>query len=121
MLLPALRAGAPSRVVNVTSGSVRIPTGRSIDTAERKGGYYGLHAYGRAKLANLAYTLDLAQRLKGDGISVFAADPGGAVTTMTSGTMSSSRVVALWLRPKGSWSLTFGPTLTVFALRPDRP
>ncbi|WP_430541413.1 hypothetical protein [Streptomyces malaysiensis] len=84
-------------------------------------GCCGLHAYGRAKLVNLAYTLDLAQRLKGDGISVFAADPGGAVTTMTSGTMSSSRVVAPWLRPKGPWSLTFGPTLTVFALRPDRP
>ncbi|MER7790869.1 SDR family NAD(P)-dependent oxidoreductase [Streptomyces sp. NPDC097640] len=98
LLLPALRAGAPSRVVNVTSGSVRIPTGR-IDTAEQQGGYYGLHAYGRAKLANLAYTLDLGQRLKGDGISVFAADPGGAVTTMTTGTMSSSRVVAPWLRP----------------------
>ncbi|WP_306278317.1 SDR family NAD(P)-dependent oxidoreductase [Streptomyces malaysiensis] len=58
LLLPALRAGAPSRVVNVTSGSVRIPTGR-IDTAEQKGGYYGLHAYGRAKLANLAYTPDM--------------------------------------------------------------
>ncbi|MFE3707622.1 SDR family NAD(P)-dependent oxidoreductase, partial [Streptomyces scopuliridis] len=98
LLLPALRAGAPSRVVNVTSGSVRIPTGR-IDTAEQNGGYYGLHVYGRAKLANLAYTLDLAQRLKGDGISVLAADPGGAVTTMTTGTMSSSRVVAPWLRP----------------------
>ncbi|MFC9428858.1 SDR family NAD(P)-dependent oxidoreductase [Streptomyces sp. NPDC056987] len=98
LLLPALRAGAPSRVVNVTSGSVRIPTGR-IDTAERKGSYYGLHAYGRAKLANLAYTLDLARRLKGDGVSVFAADPGGAVTTMTTGTMSSSHVVAPWLRP----------------------
>ncbi|MEU9963671.1 hypothetical protein [Streptomyces malaysiensis] len=84
-------------------------------------GCCGLHAYGRAKLANLAYTLDLAQRLKGDGISVFAADPGGAVTTMTTGTMSSSRVVAPWLRPEGPWSLTFGPTLTVFAPRPDRP
>ncbi|MFD8331132.1 hypothetical protein ACFV42_00535 [Streptomyces solisilvae] len=30
---------------------------------------------------------------------MFAADPGGAVTAMTSGTMSSSRVVAPWLRP----------------------
>ncbi|GHH39232.1 SDR family NAD(P)-dependent oxidoreductase [Lentzea cavernae] len=98
LLLPSLRAGAPSRVVNVTSGSVRIGA-RRFDAAETPGGYYGLHAYGRAKLANLVHTLDLAERLRDTGISVFAADPGGAVTDMTTGTMRSSQVVAPWLRP----------------------
>jgi NAD(P)-dependent dehydrogenase (short-subunit alcohol dehydrogenase family) len=97
-LLPRLRDGAPSRVVNVTSGSVRIGT-RRFDAAEVPGSYYGLHAYGRAKLANLVYTLDLAKQLRGTGVSVFAADPGGAVTDMTAGTMRSSQVVAPWLRP----------------------
>ncbi|PRY41322.1 SDR family NAD(P)-dependent oxidoreductase [Umezawaea tangerina] len=98
LLLPSLRDGAPSRVVNITSGSVRIGA-RRFDAAEVPGGYYGLHAYGRAKLANLVHTLDLAERLRGTGVSVFAADPGGAVTDMTTGTMRSSRVVAPWLRP----------------------
>ncbi|HWO60803.1 MAG TPA: SDR family NAD(P)-dependent oxidoreductase [Umezawaea sp.] len=98
LLLPSLRDGAPSRVVTVTSGSVRIGA-RRFDAAEVRGGYYGLHAYGRAKLANLVHTLDLAERLRGTGVSVFAADPGGAVTGMTAGTMRSSRVVAPWLRP----------------------
>ncbi|MCS7476923.1 SDR family NAD(P)-dependent oxidoreductase [Umezawaea endophytica] len=98
LLLPSLRDGAPSRVVNVTSGSVRIGT-RRFDAAEPPGGYYGLHVYGRAKLANLVHTLDLAERLRGTGVSVFAADPGGAVTDMTAGTMRSSQVVAPWLRP----------------------
>ncbi|MFD9701794.1 SDR family NAD(P)-dependent oxidoreductase [Lentzea sp. NPDC059081] len=98
LLLPRLREGAPARVVTVTSGSVRLGS-RRFDAAEAPGGYHGLHVYGRAKLAHLVHTLDLAQRLRGTGVSVFAADPGGAVTDMTSGTMRSSRVVAPWLRP----------------------
>jgi hypothetical protein len=36
---------------------------------------------GRAKLAHLAYNRDLADRLRGSGVSVFAADPGTAATS----------------------------------------
>ncbi|GAA1013669.1 dehydrogenase [Acrocarpospora pleiomorpha] len=97
LLLEPLRAGSPSRIVNVTSGSVRVAK-RTFDAVEPPGGYYGFHWYGRAKLANLAYTLDLAERLRGTGISVFAADPGGAATTMTNGTMRSPKIVSPALR-----------------------
>ncbi|MEV7971295.1 SDR family NAD(P)-dependent oxidoreductase [Sphaerisporangium sp. NPDC088356] len=97
LLLEPLRAGGPSRIVNVTSGAVRTAK-RSFDAVEPPGGYYGFHWYGRAKLANLAYTLDLAERLRGTGISVFAADPGGAATAMTDGTMRSPKIVSPGLR-----------------------
>ncbi|MER6581399.1 SDR family NAD(P)-dependent oxidoreductase [Nonomuraea sp. NPDC001023] len=97
LLLPALAAGAPSRVVNVTSGAV-VAAKRVFDAAEPPGGYYGFHWYGRAKLANLAYTLDLAARLDGTGVSVFAADPGGAATGMTDGTMTDPKIVSPALR-----------------------
>ncbi|GAA3649171.1 hypothetical protein GCM10022267_39520 [Lentzea roselyniae] len=80
LLLPALRAGAPSRVVNVTTGAVTLAK-KVFDQVEPPGGYYGFHWYGRAKLANLAHTLDLAKRLEGSGMSVFAADPGGPPPT----------------------------------------
>ncbi|WP_062352059.1 SDR family NAD(P)-dependent oxidoreductase [Herbidospora yilanensis] len=96
-LLPALTAGAPSRIVNVTSGAVRAARTR-FDAVEPPGGYYGFHWYGRAKLANLAYTLDLAKRLDGTGVSVFAADPGGAATDMTDGTMTDPKIVSPPLR-----------------------
>jgi NAD(P)-dependent dehydrogenase (short-subunit alcohol dehydrogenase family) len=86
LLLPVLTAGAPSRIVNVTSGAVGVAK-RVFDAVEPPGGYYGFHWYGRAKLANLAYTLDLARRLDGTGVSVLAADPGGAATDMTNGTL----------------------------------
>lgn len=97
LLLDQLRAGAPSRIVNVTSGAIRAAK-RTFEAVEPPGGYYGFHWYGRAKLANLAYTLDLAERLRGSGISVFAADPGGADTKMTDGSMRSPKIVSPPLR-----------------------
>ncbi|MFJ1756115.1 SDR family NAD(P)-dependent oxidoreductase [Kitasatospora sp. NPDC088134] len=97
LLLPTLTAGAPSRIVNVTSGAVGVAK-RVFDGVEPPGGYYGFHHYGRAKLANLAYTLELAARLDGTGVSVFAADPGGAATGMTDGTMTDPRIVSPALR-----------------------
>ncbi|GGZ76184.1 SDR family NAD(P)-dependent oxidoreductase [Streptomyces bluensis] len=97
LLLDQLRAGGPSRIVNVSSGAIRAAK-RTFDTVEPPGGYYGFHWYGRAKLANLAYTLDLAERLRGSGITVFAADPGGAATDLTHGTMRSPKIVSPALR-----------------------
>ncbi|RIV34469.1 SDR family NAD(P)-dependent oxidoreductase [Micromonospora radicis] len=96
-LLPTLTASAPSRIVNVTSAAI-VTAKRTFDAVEPPGGYYGFHWYGRAKLANLAYTLDLARRLDGTGVSVFAADPGGAATDMTNGTMTSPKIVSPGLR-----------------------
>jgi len=91
LLLPVLTG----RVVNVTSGSV-MTAKKVFDEVEPPGGYYGFHWYGRAKLANLAYTLDLAQRQT--KVAVLAADPGGADTDMTDGTMRTSKIVSPGLR-----------------------
>ncbi|MGW6928639.1 SDR family NAD(P)-dependent oxidoreductase [Lentzea sp. NPDC054927] len=92
LLLPQLH-----RVVNVTSGSVMVAK-KVFDEVEPPGGYYGFHWYGRAKLANLAYTLDLARRTKGSGVAVFAADPGGAATDMTDGSTRKPQIVSPGLR-----------------------
>ncbi|ANW22493.1 SDR family NAD(P)-dependent oxidoreductase [Streptomyces clavuligerus] len=97
LLLDSLRAGGPSRIVNVSSAAIRVAR-RTFAAVEPPGGYYGFHWYGRAKLANLVYTLDLAERLRGSGVTVFAADPGGAATDMTDGTLTSPKVVSPPLR-----------------------
>ncbi|RSS61520.1 SDR family NAD(P)-dependent oxidoreductase [Streptomyces sp. WAC06614] len=97
LLLEQLRAAAPSRIVNVSSAAIGLAK-RVFDQVEPPGGYYGFHWYGRAKLANLAWTLDLAERLRGTGVAVFAADPGGAATAMTDGTMNDPRIVSPGLR-----------------------
>ena len=79
LLLPTLALGEPARVVNVTSGAVT--RGKvALDDLQSQRTYHPLEAYTRAKLLNLAWTLQLAERLDGEGVSVFAADPGLADT-----------------------------------------
>ncbi|WP_320784968.1 SDR family NAD(P)-dependent oxidoreductase [Streptomyces sp. CRN 30] len=78
-LLESLTAAAPSRIVNITSGAVAaaLPV---FDDVEPPGPHYGLAATGRAKLAHLAHTVELAGRLADTGVTVLAADPGPAAT-----------------------------------------
>lgn len=78
-LLDALAAAAPSRIVNVTSSAIAAAQ-TVFDDAEPPGPHYGLAATGRAKLAHLAHTVELAERLAPRGITVLAADPGAAAT-----------------------------------------
>jgi retinol dehydrogenase 12 len=74
LLLPALKAGAPSRIVNVASEASRSGSIQFADV-NRKGQLIGL-AYPQSKLANIMFTTALAQRLKGTGVTVSAVHPG---------------------------------------------
>ena len=79
LLVPLLRRSAPARVVNVSSGVVHRAE-MPLDDLDGEESYDALTAYGRAKLFNLAWTFELSEHLQGDGISVFAVDPGVADT-----------------------------------------
>lgn len=78
-LIEALSEGAPSRIVNVTSTAITVAE-LNFDEIESPGEYYGMAATGRAKAMHLVHTFDLAEELRAQGISVFAADPGAAAT-----------------------------------------
>ena len=79
LLLPTLQRGAPARVVNLTSGVVRHAR-PALDDLQSERNYRPLASYGLAKVLNLAWSLELARRLEGTGVSVFAVDPGIADT-----------------------------------------
>jgi NAD(P)-dependent dehydrogenase (short-subunit alcohol dehydrogenase family) len=79
-LFPLLKAAAPSRVINVTSGGqygVRIPAGdlQSEDTR-----YGPKKVYARTKREQVVLTREWARRLQPEGISVHAMHPGWADT-----------------------------------------
>ena len=81
LLLDRLKAGAPARVVTVSSQahrSVRIDW--ADPQMERR--YGGFSMYGRTKLANLLFTRELARRLEGDGITANALHPGVVATSL---------------------------------------
>jgi NAD(P)-dependent dehydrogenase (short-subunit alcohol dehydrogenase family) len=67
------------RVVNVSSGTHRAAAG-VIENVLSARDYDGRRQYAESKLANILFTYALAVRLKGRGISVNSADPGGVAT-----------------------------------------
>jgi NAD(P)-dependent dehydrogenase (short-subunit alcohol dehydrogenase family) len=75
LLLDRLKASAPSRVVTVSSGAQSM--GR-IDFNDLQGvrNYSGQRAYNQSKLANVMFTIELARRLDGTGVTATAVHPG---------------------------------------------
>ncbi len=78
-LIDLLKASAPARVVNVSSGAHR---GAKLDFDDlmMKKSYHGWTAYSRSKLANLLFTYELARRLEGTGVTANAMHPGWVAT-----------------------------------------
>ncbi|MDC0718293.1 SDR family oxidoreductase [Nannocystis bainbridge] len=76
LLLDRLKASAPSRIVVLASGAHRAARGLDFDDLQSRRKYRGLPVYCRSKLANLLFTLELAERLRGTGVTVNAVHPG---------------------------------------------
>lgn len=78
LLLPLLKAGAPSRIVNVASlGQHPL----DFDDVMLTKGYTGTRAYAQSKLAQIMFTVDLAQELDGSGVTVNALHPATYMNT----------------------------------------
>ena len=78
LLLPLLKSAAPSRVVNVASlGQHPI----DFDDVMITRGYSGSRAYAQSKLAQIMFTIDLADELKSAGITVNALHPATYMNT----------------------------------------
>jgi len=74
-LLERIKESAPARIVNVSSDTHRVYT-LKLDDLEYRKGYSFMGAYGRSKHAIVYFTLELAGRLEGTGVTVNAVDPG---------------------------------------------
>lgn len=94
-LLPLLRAGAPSRIVNVASEAHR--GGRlSFDNLQGERRWSGIRAYTRSKLANIAFTYELARRLDASGVTANVVHPGSVRSGWARGKESGLLRVATW-------------------------
>src|SRR5437588_2131837 len=75
LLLDRLKASAPARVVNVSSGAQSM--GRiAFDDLQGARNYSGQHAYNQSKLATVMFTKELARRLEGTGVTANSLHPG---------------------------------------------
>jgi NAD(P)-dependent dehydrogenase (short-subunit alcohol dehydrogenase family) len=92
LLLPLLRASAPARIVNVASAGQQAIDFTDVMLTR---GYSGGGAYRQSKLAQILFTVDLAQELEGSGVIANALHPSTYMnTTMVrqSGTTPISKV-----------------------------
>ncbi|MFE0756049.1 SDR family NAD(P)-dependent oxidoreductase [Inquilinus sp. NPDC058860] len=92
LLLPALRRGTPSRIVNVASAGQQAI---DFDDVMLTRGYSGVRAYCQSKLAQILFTFDLAEELRGSGVTATCLHPATYMdTTMVrqSGTRPISTV-----------------------------
>lgn len=81
LLLERLKASAPARIVNVSSGAHHGATINFDDLHLRQGyGMGGFKAYSQSKLANVLFTYELARRLAGSGVTANAMHPGFVAT-----------------------------------------
>jgi retinol dehydrogenase 14 len=92
LLLDLLRAGAPARIVNVTS-SAQAFGDIHFDDLQFERRYRGQAAYNQSKLANVLFTYELAHRLDGTGVTVNCLAPG--VTRTNFGRDDSGPVMRL--------------------------
>ena len=92
LLLPLVKASAPARIVNVSSAGQQAI---DFDDVMLTRGYSGVRAYCQSKLAQILFTIDLADALKSSGNSANCLHPSTYMnTTMVrqSGTTPMSSV-----------------------------
>lgn len=75
LLLDVLKASAPSRIINVSSGAEGMGKIDFSDLQSEKK-YAGFPVYSMTKLANVMFTYELAKRLQGTGVTVNVLHPG---------------------------------------------
>jgi NAD(P)-dependent dehydrogenase (short-subunit alcohol dehydrogenase family) len=78
LLLPALLHGGPARIINVAS-LAQSPL--DFTNVNLDGNYTGNRAYGQSKLAQITFTMDLAQSLDGTRVLVTALHPATMMNT----------------------------------------
>jgi NAD(P)-dependent dehydrogenase (short-subunit alcohol dehydrogenase family) len=78
LLLPTLRASAPSRVVNVSSAGQQAI---QFEDVMLRNGYSGVRAYCQSKLAQILFTIDLADELRIASVTVNALHPATFMPT----------------------------------------
>lgn len=81
LLLDVLVSSAPSRIINVASGAHKVGKIHFQDI-NLKNNFNLIRAYSQAKLANVLFTYELSERLKGTGVTANCLHPGAVATQM---------------------------------------
>lgn len=107
LLSPALIAGAPARVVNLSSGGHNFAPVDFDDIHFNAREYNKFASYGQSKTANILFSIELDRRLKDRGVRTNAVHPG-VIQTDLGRHMSEEDIEGLINnRPAGSSPMVF--------------
>lgn len=112
-LLPALRAGSPARIVNLSSAGHHSGQIRWDDLHFEAESYDKFEAYGQSKTANILFSVELDRRLAGTGVRANAVHPGMIITDLARH-MDSDDLVELQRRAAERVASGAGPGLPEF-------
>ena len=82
LLMPAIRAAAPSRIVNLSSAAHRNSDVHFDDIHFNNRDYDKWDSYGQSKTANILFSVELNKHLAASGITANAVHPGGIQTDL---------------------------------------
>ncbi|MBA3546866.1 MAG: SDR family oxidoreductase [Nannocystis sp.] len=106
LVLERLKHSAPARIVVLSSDAHRgALRGLDFDDLQARRGYSGMGVYCKSKLANILFTLELAERLQGSGVTVNAVHPG-MVATEFAGTDDVSGFFGLLVKASHLFSIS---------------
>ncbi|HEX4947745.1 MAG TPA: oxidoreductase, partial [Blastocatellia bacterium] len=101
-LVPALQAGAPSRVVCLSSLGHRLSPVVFDDIHFHEREYDKWKAYGQAKTANALFAVELNQRLHSSGVTANAVHPGGIMTGLQKHLTREEMIASGWMDEAGN-------------------
>jgi NAD(P)-dependent dehydrogenase (short-subunit alcohol dehydrogenase family) len=84
LLLDAIKASAPARIVSVASELHRNHALDFDDLQFERRAYGAMHVYGQSKLANVIWSGELARRLEGTGVTANSLHPGTTASNIAS-------------------------------------
>jgi len=96
LLLPMLKASAPSRIVSLTSALHRRAH-LDLGDLQVERGWRTYKAYDRSKLADILLTAALARRLEGTGVTANSAHPGLIDSDLGREMSWAQRTVKRWI------------------------
>ncbi|MEZ4641119.1 MAG: SDR family oxidoreductase, partial [Caldilineaceae bacterium] len=108
LLLDVLKASAPARIVNVSSGAHGAGKVDFDDLQNRKK-YSAFAVYAESKLENILFTKELARRLQGTGVTANALHPGFVRTNFGSDAFGN-----------GFMNLALGLVSRLMAITPEK-
>ena len=108
LLMPLLKAAAPSRIVNVASAGQKA---LDFDDIMLTKNYNGTDAYRHSKLAQVLFTVDLANELKGSGVIANTLHPSTYMNTTMVRQSGTTPISTVETGAEAILQLAVGPTL----------